>query len=166
MSAQPSEHAPHIAPLRVYLGVGAALLVLTVITAWVGTIQLGEWNIVVAMTIAALKASLVAFFFMHLYYDNKLYFIVFTAGILFLALFIGFTMIDSMTRGDIDPEVAGRIHPRAAMYDSLAAHPPAEHGEHEGAVTSAPADSNAAPDSASAKIDSVSASESGHQRQE
>lgn len=162
MSARPSEHVPHITPLRVYLGIGAALLMLTGLTVWVSTIPLGEWNVVVALAIAAIKASLVAFFFMHLYYDNKLYFLIFAAGILFLALFIGFTMIDTMRRGDIDTEVAMPIQDRAAMYDSLAAHPPAEHGEHESMPAAAAADSSAVPDSASAKTDSSAASESGH----
>ena len=161
MSAQPSEHAPHIIPLRVYLTIGGLLLVLTGITVWVSTIHLGEWNVVAALTIAAIKASLVAFFFMHLYYDNKLYFLVFLAGILFLALFIGFTMIDTMRRGDIDPEVANPIRHEAAMYDSLAANPPAGHGEHEGAFV-APADSAAMPDSATGHLDSTAVPASGH----
>lgn len=116
MNSQTSGHAHHVLPLKTYLGVAAALLVLTVVTVVVAQIELGAWNIAVALAIAAIKASLVAFFFMHLYYDNKFYFIVFTIGILFLALFIGFTMIDTERRGDLYEEVARPINNKAAIY--------------------------------------------------
>jgi len=161
MSAHSNEHAPHITPLRIYLGIGATLLVLTAVTVWVSTIHLGEWNIIVALAIAVVKASLVAFFFMHLYYDSKLYFVVFISGILFLALFIGFTMIDTMRRDDLDPEVALPIKEQAAMYDSLAANP-VMHGEHGGETSMMPADSAAVLDSASMHMDSAAAPASGH----
>ena len=147
MSSRTSEHAVHITPLRVYLGIGAALLVLTAVTIWVSLIDLGAWNIVVALTIAAIKATLVAFFFMHLFYDNKLYFIVFTIGILFLAIFIGFTMIDTMRRGDLYEEVAKPIRNQAAMYDSLSDTTAAAHGLHEPDSLPEPADSSAAAES-------------------
>jgi len=161
MSARPAEHTTHITPLRVYLGIGATLLFLTGLTVWVSTIPLGEWNVIVALAIATVKASLVAFFFMHLYYDNKLYFLVFTAGILFLALFIGFTMVDTMRRDDLDPEVGKPIRDQAAMYDSLAAQP-AMHGEHEGEPAAGQTDSSATPDSAAMHADSTAVPASGH----
>jgi cytochrome c oxidase subunit 4 len=145
MSSQTSEHAVHIIPLRVYLGIGATLLMLTAVTVWVSTIHLGPWNIVVALAIAAVKATLVAFFFMHLFYDNKLYFLVFTVGILFLALFIGLTMIDTMRRGDLYEELGKPIRSQAAMYDSLS--DSTAHGEHGTESLTAPADSSAVPDS-------------------
>ncbi len=149
MSSQTSEHAVHIIPLRVYLGIGATLLLLTAVTVWVSTIHLGPWNIVVALAIAAVKATLVAFFFMHLFYDNKLYFLVFTLGILFLALFIGLTMIDTMRRGDLYEELGKPIRDHAAMYDSLTDSTATTHGLHE-------------PDSLPAPADSSTASGSGH----
>jgi cytochrome c oxidase subunit 4 len=147
MSSQSPGHAIHITPLRVYLGIGAALLVLTAVTVWVSTIHLGPWNIVVALAIAAIKATLVAFFFMHLFYDNKFYFLVFTVGVLFLALFIGFTMIDTMRRGDLYEELAKPIRDRAMMYDSLPDSTAAAHGAHGTGSMPAQADSSAASDS-------------------
>jgi cytochrome c oxidase subunit 4 len=117
MSNHTSTHAPHILPLRVYLGVGAALLSMTVVTVIVAEIPLGGWNIVVALAIASIKALLVASFFMHLYYDHKLYFIIFAIGVLILAVFIVLTMFDTLERGAVYDIKARPINPKAAMYD-------------------------------------------------
>ena len=69
-----SDHSSvHVLPLRVYLGIGTALLVFTGITVGVSYVQLGAWNIIVALLIASFKATLVALFFMHLLYDNKFF---------------------------------------------------------------------------------------------
>ena len=142
MISQTGEHSVHITPLRVYLGIGAALLVLTALTIGVSQIHLGPWNIVVALAIAAIKATLVAFFFMHLFYDNKFYFLVLTIGILFLAIFIGFTMIDTMRRGDLYQEIAKPIKDRAAMYDMPADTAAGAHGSPQADSLPAAADSN------------------------
>ena len=83
-------HHPHITPLRTYLGVFAALLVLTAITVTIAQIDFGPWNLVVALLVASVKAVLVAFIFMHLWYDSKLYFIVFAGALAFLTIFIIF----------------------------------------------------------------------------
>jgi caa(3)-type oxidase subunit IV len=127
MSAPSSAHHPHIIPLRVYLTVAALLLVMTAVTIAVSFVHLGAFNIVVALVIAGFKALLVAFFFMHLYYDNRFYFMVFAITLLFLVIFIGFTMIDTMRRADLYPEVGRPIQEPASIYnrpaDSTAAHP-------------------------------------------
>jgi cytochrome c oxidase subunit 4 len=125
MSSAPKGHH-HILPLKLYLTVGAMLLALTGITVWVSTFDFGPYNLVVAMIIAAIKGLLVAFFFMHLYYDSKLYFSIFAFAIAFLAVFIVFTMFDTQTRAEVN-EIEGKtIQPKAAMYDSLPAAP--QHG--------------------------------------
>jgi hypothetical protein len=96
---------------------------------------------------------------MHLYYDNKFYFIVLTIGILFLAIFIGFTMIDTERRGDLYQEVAHPINNKAAMYDSLS-QTAAPHG-HGVADSAAAGLGHEAADSMTAPVDSA-ASESQH----
>ena len=113
-------HTPHILPLRLYFTVGGALLVLTAITVAVAHFDLGPLNLTVAMLIAAIKASLVALFFMHLKYDNKLYAIIFVTALLFMAIFIIFTLFDTMTRDEISPEESGPINPKAVIYDQQA----------------------------------------------
>ncbi|UCG60362.1 MAG: cytochrome C oxidase subunit IV family protein [Candidatus Zixiibacteriota bacterium] len=115
-----SSHSHHILPPRVYLGVGAALLILTAITVAVSFFNFGPYNLLVAMLIAAGKASLVALFFMHLKYDNKLYMTIFVASVVFLAVFIILTMFDTLRRDDIYDIGAGPIRDRAVMYDSVA----------------------------------------------
>jgi len=118
MSSHSQPQASHVLPLKVYLGVGAALLFMTVVTVVVATIPLGGWNLVVALTIASIKALLVASFFMHLYYDHKLYFVIFTVALLTLTVFIVLTMFDTLERGAVYDIKARPINPKAAMYDS------------------------------------------------
>jgi cytochrome c oxidase subunit 4 len=121
MSSEVEKHSHHqILPLKVYLAVGAALLLLTFITVEVALHDFGGLNIIIALAIASIKALLVASFFMHLWYDNKFYFICFTVGLLALTVFIIFTMLDTLRRGDIDPATDGPINPRAEMYNSPA----------------------------------------------
>ncbi|HSV08643.1 MAG TPA: cytochrome C oxidase subunit IV family protein, partial [Candidatus Binatus sp.] len=55
-------------PLRIYYTVYGALLVLTVVTVGVSLVDLGPLSTVVALAIAAAKASLVILFFMHVRY--------------------------------------------------------------------------------------------------
>lgn len=117
MSKESSQHGHHhVLPLSTYLGVAAALLVLTAITVWVAQFHFGEWNLVVAMIVAATKAILVALIFMHLLYDNKLYLVVFASSVLFLAIFIIITMFDTLRRDDIYDFLEKPIHSNAAMY--------------------------------------------------
>jgi cytochrome c oxidase subunit 4 len=68
MSQESTHSAPHIVPLRAYIGVAAALFVLTVVTVAVSFVNLGGWNVVVALLIASVKSTLVAMVFMHLLY--------------------------------------------------------------------------------------------------
>ena len=112
-------HKHHIVPLKVYLAIGAALFILTGVTVGVSFIDLGGWNVVVALLVAGVKASLVALVFMHLLYDRKIMLVVFITSILFLSIFIIFTMFDTMTRGQIYEESASPIKEDAIIYDSL-----------------------------------------------
>jgi len=83
---------------RNYIFVWVVLLFLTFVTWRVSFVPLGLMNVTVAMLIASLKASLVALFFMHLRYENKLVwaFALFPLG--FLSLIIMGTLVDVLTR--------------------------------------------------------------------
>lgn len=119
-----SAHAHHhITPLKVYLAIGGILLVMTAITVAVAAVDFGPANILIAMLIAGFKATLVAFFFMHLWYDNKLYFLIFFSSIAFLAVFIGLTMMDTERRAEIDRIKGGPIEPKAVIYQNMPATP-------------------------------------------
>ena len=108
----------HILPLKIYLGVAGALLVLTAITVYVAfEFHFGAFNLFIALLIAAVKSSLVALYFMHLKYDNKLYITLLVMSLLFLGIFIGITMLDTLFRGEIDPIRDGAIKKEAIIYD-------------------------------------------------
>ena len=129
MTDKYSHHA-HILPLKMYLGIGATLIFMTIVTVAVAQVHLGPFNLVVALLIAVFKAVLVGMFFMHLKYDNKLFGVIFLSSLCFLVIFIIITLFDTLRRGDIYPEVGHPIKENAAMYDSLRAspgHAPVEH---------------------------------------
>ncbi|MBD3169901.1 MAG: cytochrome c oxidase subunit IV [candidate division Zixibacteria bacterium] len=113
------EHKHHALPLRVYLGVAGALMVLTVITVAVSYVDFGGWNVVVALLIAGFKASLVALYFMHLLYDNKLYMFIFLSAVAFLVILIVFTMFDTVQRGRLDEIKDKPIKQQAEIYEKL-----------------------------------------------
>lgn len=92
----------HIVPKTTLFKVFGALIVLTIITVAVAYVPLGPLNIPVAVGIAATKATLVVLFFMHLMYDNPVNALTFTVGLIFVGLFIGITLVDSMFWGDLD----------------------------------------------------------------
>jgi cytochrome c oxidase subunit IV len=114
MSTNTKTH--HILPLSVYLTVGAILLTLTLVTVWVAEQDFGSFNLIVAMAIAAVKATLVALYFMHLKYDSKVYLAVFVGALLFLAVFITLTMFDTERRDDIYEIQGESIQKNAVIY--------------------------------------------------
>lgn len=137
MTSHAHDHKEHILPLKVYFAVFGALLVLTAVTVIISKFHFGAFNLVVAMAVAALKASLVALYFMHLKYDSKVYMTVFLIAIAMLAVFIILTMADTLTRGRLDPQKEQPITPNAVIY-------------REDTVAGAPAADSAALDSAAA----------------
>ncbi|QOY89906.1 cytochrome C oxidase subunit IV family protein [Paludibaculum fermentans] len=100
--SQSASHAAHITGPKTYGAVLLGLLVLTVITVQASYIDFGSMNTVVALIIATIKASLVALFFMHLRHD-KFNAVIFVGGLLFLSIFIIWTMFDLGTRETILP---------------------------------------------------------------
>ena len=98
--------ATHVVPVRDYLLVFVALLVLTGTTVGVAFIDLGPLNNLVAMGIAVLKATLVILIFMNVRHATRLTGIVIGSGVFWLIIFIGLTLVDYTTRGWLG--VAGR----------------------------------------------------------
>lgn len=72
----------------------AALLVLTAVTVGVSYVDLGVFNVPIALGVACAKVSLVLLFFMHLKYEGKAIKISFICTICFLAIMISFTFWD------------------------------------------------------------------------
>ncbi len=87
-----------MAVYRAYIIVWLALLVLTAVTWGVSYINLGMGNVAAALSIASVKAGLVALYFMHLRYENKLVWTFALVPLFFLALIIFGTLSDTMFR--------------------------------------------------------------------
>jgi len=85
----------HPASITMLFSVFFTLLALTVLTVWQSTLDIGAAEIWVTMGIATVKAGLVILFFMHLLWDKPLNAIVFLSSIIFVALFLGFTLTDA-----------------------------------------------------------------------
>jgi cytochrome c oxidase subunit IV len=88
----------HIIPRKTYFIVYLVLLVLLAATVGVAYIEIGSFNLVLALTIAFGKAALVVLFFMHVYYSTSLTKVFVLTAILFLILLGGLTMADYLTR--------------------------------------------------------------------
>jgi cytochrome c oxidase subunit 4 len=93
----------HVCSFRTLTLNFAALLVLTVLTVVVSRFDFGDLNLLIAVAIAAVKASLVMTIFMHLKWDTAINNIAFLSSVLFLALLFLFTIADVATRGTEDP---------------------------------------------------------------
>jgi cytochrome c oxidase subunit 4 len=111
-----STDRPHVTPFKTYIFIAGTLLLLTVLTVTMSFVHLGPLNVTVALFIASVKALLVAFFFMHLFWDKKIYLIIFSLALIFLTIFLTFTMFDTTTRGSIYKEGSKPIRPDAPMY--------------------------------------------------
>jgi len=93
-----SDNGAHVLPLKIYLLIFAALLTLTALTVQVAYVDMGFMNTVVALGIACFKATLVVLYFMHLRYAASLPKLFWVAGLLWLAILLGITMSDYLTR--------------------------------------------------------------------
>jgi cytochrome c oxidase subunit 4 len=91
--------AEHIVTKKQYATVFGILMALTLVTTAVGMMDLRQWNVVVALTIAVIKASLVVLFFMHIYWSTTLNKLAVLAGIAWLGLLLWLTLTDIFSRG-------------------------------------------------------------------
>ena len=91
---------PHVVPPSVLLGVYGILVVLTILTVAVTRVDLdklhlGRLNILAALIIAVVKAAFVVLYFMHLRYDNPFNAVAFISALFFVAVFLGFAIMDT-----------------------------------------------------------------------
>ena len=93
----------HIVPVKSYVMVFTALLMLTFLTVVVSRFDFGSWNLIVALLVAFCKASLVVSVFMGLKYERGFNMVAFVGSILFLLIFIGLTVADVQYRYFGDP---------------------------------------------------------------
>jgi cytochrome c oxidase subunit 4 len=84
---------------RVYFTIYAILIACTLLTAQVAFLDLGAWNTVAAVGIAAFKAVLVILFFMHVRYSTPLTWLVVGGSLFWFGILLVLTMSDYLTRG-------------------------------------------------------------------
>jgi cytochrome c oxidase subunit 4 len=98
----------HVVPVRVYVTIFAALLVLTWLTVAAARYDFGSvavfgavvpLNPLVALAIAVVKATLVVLYFMHVRYGTSLVSVVVMASVVWLGILLLLTFGDYWTRG-------------------------------------------------------------------
>lgn len=91
----------HIPSKKQLLAVFGGLMVLTILTVAVTYIHIPQpYGIIVAMAIATAKASLVAAFFMELYWDRWFNSMLLVLSVIFVILLIGLSLLDIVNRAN------------------------------------------------------------------
>lgn len=93
-----SEEHSHIVSYRTFTVIWVVLLVLTLVTIAVAQVDLGAWNIWVAIGIATIKSSLVVAIFMHMKYEHWFFKVSLLITFVILAIFIGLNFFDVLYR--------------------------------------------------------------------
>tara|TARA_B100001964_G_scaffold109318_1_gene122091 strand:- start:24 stop:407 length:384 start_codon:yes stop_codon:yes gene_type:complete len=97
----------HIVPIKFLVFICCLLLFLTAVTVWVSRydfteINIAEMGIIMALLVATVKATFVGLYFMHLRWDRPFLGFVFVGSLLFVVLFIGLALTDTM---EYQPEI-------------------------------------------------------------
>jgi cytochrome c oxidase subunit 4 len=129
----------HVSTTKFNAAILGALFLLTGLTVAAYRIHLGEWNLLVAVIIATLKAGLVMGFYMHLHWEKTFNKIIFLGSFIFVAVFLGYTVNDTGHRGRagsltgvrVDPATGARAFGTTALI--------AEYGEFQPLRPAAPA---------------------------
>jgi cytochrome c oxidase subunit 4 len=120
-----------VVPVKTYLTIFGALMVLTALTVWVAFIDFGHGllNDTVAMSIAVLKALLVLVIFMHLKYSAKILWLIAGSSVIWMIIMIGLTLTDYRSREWIESQ-AHRALPWASNPPIEQPAPAADDGHH------------------------------------
>jgi cytochrome c oxidase subunit IV len=89
----------HIVSVRIYFLILLALLVGTFLTVVAGKTDFpGPLNVIIALTIACVKATLVILYFMHMRYSKRLVWIIFVSALFWMGILFALTLSDYWTR--------------------------------------------------------------------
>lgn len=89
-----TEEKHHIVGYKLFTKIWVVLLILTAVTVLVAQVDLGYFNVIVALTVASTKALFVILYFMHLKYEPGVFKIMVIICFVTLAIFIGLTFFD------------------------------------------------------------------------
>jgi cytochrome c oxidase subunit 4 len=93
----------HIHSERFYVQIFAVLLALLVVTVAAAYLDLGFLSVVVAITIAVVKAVLVVLYFMHVRYSSRLTWVFAGAAFFWLVILLALAMSDYLSRDWLPP---------------------------------------------------------------
>ena len=100
-SSHHDDQIGHIVPIKFLVFICCILLFLTAVTVWVSrydftAINIAEMGIITALAVATVKETIVGLYFMHLRWDRAFVGFIFVGSILFVVLFIGIALTDTM----------------------------------------------------------------------
>ena len=106
----------HIVSPRIYFGIFLSLMLGTFLTVVAAFHNFGQWNIVIALGIASIKATLVVLFFMHARYSPRRTHLVIICAVFWLAIMLALTLSDYTTRPDHGSQL---VQPAAVRFLSV-----------------------------------------------
>jgi cytochrome c oxidase subunit 4 len=107
----------HIVSPKVYAVIFSSLMIGTAITVWAAFQNFGKFNIVIALVIASIKATLVVLYFMHARYSPKRTQLVIICSVFWLAIMLALTLADYDTRAhDLQPGVSRLTAPAPSHF--------------------------------------------------
>jgi cytochrome c oxidase subunit 4 len=110
----------HIVSPKIYIFIFASLMLGTGITVWAAFQNFRQYNIVIALAIATIKATLVVLYFMHARYSPKRTQLVIVCSIFWLAIMLGLTLSDYDTRPhEMQPGEGRLVQPTPAHFLSV-----------------------------------------------
>ncbi len=105
----------HIVSPKIYLLIFGALMLGTYVTVRAAFVDLGKMNIVLALGIATIKATLFVLYFMHARYSPKRTQLVIVCSVFWLAIMLALTLTDYTTRShETQPGVSHLARPAAS----------------------------------------------------
>jgi cytochrome c oxidase subunit IV len=87
-----------VVPPKVYVRTCIVLLALLALTWAIAYVDLGRFNLIVALAVAIAKAIVIALFFMHIKGSSRLLHFAAMAGVIWLLFLISLTLGDYITR--------------------------------------------------------------------
>jgi len=109
----------HIVSPKIYLLIFASLMLGTGLTVWAAFQNFHQFNIVIALGIATIKATLVVLYFMHARYSPKRTQLVIVCSVFWLAIMLALTLSVYDTRSHETQPGEGRlIQPSAPHHFS------------------------------------------------
>ena len=89
----------HIVPVRIYITIFLVLLVGTTLTVVAAFYDFPwQFNTIVALTIATVKATFVVLYFMHVRYSSRLIWVIIASALFWMAILFALTFGDYNTR--------------------------------------------------------------------